>query len=270
MNCKLGFIGAGNMAEAIARGVLSSGLHKPQEMIAADISPQRRGLFADELKIRSIEDAVSVVTQSEVVLFCTKPQQMAEALASIKDVVTEGQLFVSIAAGISTRFIEQTLNPSRKLHVVRAMPNTPMLVGRGMVAIAPGTHASSADLAKTRKVFQSAASVVELKEELIDAVTAVSGSGPAYIFFLVEQMVQAGIEMGLTPEDAHQLATQTALGSAEMLVKSKDSPAELRRKVTSPNGTTHAAITHMQQHNLPQIVIDALKAACSRSKELGK
>lgn len=270
MHCKLGFIGAGNMAEAIARGVLSSKLCRAADILAADLSPQRRGFFADELRIRTIEDAMSVVSQSQVVLLCVKPQHMADMLASIRDAVTENHLIITIAAGISTRYIEQTLSPSPKLRVVRAMPNTPMLVGKGMVAIAPGAHATAADLAQAREIFASAASVVQLKEDLIDAVTAVSGSGPAYFFYLAEQMIQAGIEMGLPPEAAHQLATQTALGAAEMLVTSKDSPAELRRKVTSPNGTTHAAITHMENANFPKIVVEALHAACRRSKELGR
>ncbi len=270
MQNRLGFIGAGNMAEAIARGVISSGLYRAQEMIAADISPQRRGLFADQLKIRAIEEAPAVVTQAETILLCVKPQHMAEMLASVRDVITERHLIISIAAGISTTYIQEALNPSLKLRVVRAMPNTPMLVNKGMVAICPGTCATPADLAATTKIFKAAASVIEVREGLMNAVTALSGSGPAYFFFLVEHMVQAGIEMGLSPEAAHQLATQTARGAAEMLCTSTDSPAELRRKVTSPGGTTQAAISTMQDRELPAIVVDALKAACRRGAELGK
>lgn len=270
MQCKLGFIGAGNMAEAIARGVLSSGLFRPAEVIAADVSPVRRSLFADELKIRAVEEAMSVVTQSETLVLAVKPQHMPEMLASIRELLSEKHLIISIAAGISTHYLQQSLSPTLKLRIVRAMPNTPMLVGKGMVAVAAGVNATSADIAMAQRIFQCAASVVELKEDQIDAVTAVSGSGPAYVFYLVEQMVQAGIDLGLSPEVAHQLATQTALGAAHMLVNSKDTPAELRRKVTSPGGTTQAAITHMEQNQFPTIVIDALKAACNRSKELGK
>lgn len=270
MQNRLGFIGAGNMAEAIARGVLASKLYRPEDIIACDLAPQRRALFADELKIRCIEDAQAIVTQSQTVLLCVKPQHMAEMLGSIRDLVTEKHLIISIAAGISTKYIAQSLNPALKLHIVRSMPNTPMLVNKGMVAICPGAYATPADMAAATKIFQAAAAVVEVREDLMNAVTAVSGSGPAYFFFLVEHMIQAGIEMGLSPEQAHQLAAQTARGAAEMLCTSADSPAELRRKVTSPGGTTHAAITTMQDRGMPAIVVDALKAACKRGAELGK
>lgn len=270
MNQRLGFIGAGNMAEAIARGVLTGKLYRPEDILAADVSPQRRAYFADQLKIRAMDQAIPVVTQCQTVLLCVKPQQMPELLASLRDFVTPQHLLLSIAAGISTRYIEQNLDPGKNIRVVRAMPNTPMLVGQGMVAICPGAHATTQDLATARNIYQSSAAVVEVQESQLDAVTAVSGSGPAYVFFLVEQMIQAGIELGLDPQTAHQLATRTALGAATMLCNSADSPAELRRKVTSPGGTTLAAITHMQQQNLPQTIVDALKAAARRSQELGK
>lgn len=258
------------MAEAIARGVTSSGLFKPTEILAADISADRRALFADRLKIRAIEDAAAVASQCPALLLAVKPQQMAAMLPAIGEVAKTDVLIITIAAGISTRYIAGAMGSRAAWRVVRAMPNTPMLVGKGMVAICPGEHATAADLGSARQIFESAASVVELKEEMMDAVTAVSGSGPAYIFFLVEQMVRAGVELGLTPEQAHKLATQTALGAAEMLTTSADSPAELRRKVTSPGGTTHAAISHMESRQMPQIVVDALKAAAARSRELGK
>lgn len=270
MAYELGLIGAGNMAEAIARGVVSSGLFKPTAILAADVSPQRRSLFADQLKIRAVEEAASVASQCQTLLLCVKPQQVPTVLPQLGEVAKPGTLFISIAAGISTAYIASSLGGRDAWRVVRAMPNTPMLVGKGMVAIAAGAKATAADLAVARRIFASAAEVIELREELIDAVTAVSGSGPAYFFFLVEQMVKAGVELGLTPEQAHKLASQTALGAATMLTTSTDSPAELRRKVTSPGGTTHAAITKMEAGNFPQVVVDAVKAAAIRSRELGK
>src|SRR5439155_5111255 len=154
--------------------------------------------------------------------------------------------------------------------VIRTMPNTPMLVGEGMVAMAPGRNATTEDLATARKLFQAAAEVIELDEAHIDTVTAVSGSGPAYFFYLVEQMIRAGIELGLTSDHAALLARKTAAGAAKMLMASSDSPAELRRKVTSPGGTTEAAINHMTSNNWPKITVDAIKAAQSRGKELGQ
>jgi pyrroline-5-carboxylate reductase len=270
MSYQLGFIGAGNMAEAIARGVVGSGLLKPTEILAADISPQRRDVFADRLKIRAIEEAAAVASQCPTVLLAVKPQQMAAVLAAIGEVARCEALIITIAAGISNGYIATAMGRRAAWRVVRAMPNTPMLVGKGMVAICPGQHATAADMEQTRRIFESAASVVELQEPMMDAVTAVSGSGPAYFFFLAEQMVRAGMELGLTAQQAHQLATRTALGAAEMMVSSIDSPQELRRKVTSPGGTTQAAIAHMEGQQLPQIVVDALKAAATRSRELGK
>jgi pyrroline-5-carboxylate reductase len=150
------------------------------------------------------------------------------------------------------------------------MPNTPMLVGEGMVAVSRGANATADDVDAARRIFASAATVIELPEDKIDTVTALSGSGPAYFFYLVEQMIQAGIDLGLTPEQAHQLATRTALGAAKMLATSPDSPQELRRKVTSPGGTTHAAIAHMESQGVGPAIIEAIKAAERRGKELGK
>jgi len=183
--------------------------------------------------------------------------------------MSEQTLVVSIAAGISTAFIEKHLGGGKRWRVVRVMPNTPMLVGEGMSGIARGANASDEDMATVRRLFESAGEVVEVTEDKMNAVTAMSGSGPAYFFLLVEQMIAAGVDMGLSPQHARQLAAKTALGAAKMLATSSDDPAELRRKVTSPGGTTHAAITHMQAQNVPQAIVDAIKAAERRGRELG-
>jgi pyrroline-5-carboxylate reductase len=270
MSYQLGIVGAGNMAEAIVRGVLGGKKLSAEQIIAADVSPERRALFQNELHVKAVEDKLEVARQARTVLLSVKPQQMQAALADIGHVLDSQALVISIAAGISTKFIETALGGSHPWRIVRTMPNTPMLVGEGMAAIAPGQHATAEDLATARQLFESAATVLEVTEDKIDAVTAISGSGPAYVFFLIEQMIQAGIELGLTPEQSHKLATQTALGAAKMLVKSADSPMELRRKVTSPGGTTQAAITYMESHGLGGIVVEAVKAAEKRSRELGK
>lgn len=269
MTYELGVIGSGNMAEAIVRGVLAKGVFKPAQVIASDPSAQRRELFEKQIGVKAVEDNLEAARNAKTILLSVKPQQMGAALAGLGQVISPDTLVVSIAAGISSGFIERSLGGTAKWRVIRTMPNTPMLVGEGMVAIAGGAHATAEDLAAARRLFEAAATVIEVREDKIDAVTAVSGSGPAYVFFLVEQMIRAGAELGLTPDQAHKLATVTALGAAKMLTTSSDSPAELRRKVTSPGGTTQAAITHMESQNLPQIVVDALKAAAARSKELG-
>jgi pyrroline-5-carboxylate reductase len=188
-------------------------------------------------------------------------------LEGIAPVVSADTTIISIMAGISSKFIDLALGGNRR--VVRTMPNTPMLVGEGMVAIAAGQHASQSDLNKARQIFESAASVIDVQEDQIDAVTAVSGSGPAYFFFLVEQMIQGGIHLGLSPQQARLLASKTAMGAARMLVTSTELPEELRRKVTSPGGTTQAAITTMEALQLPAIVQKAMQACADRSKELG-
>jgi pyrroline-5-carboxylate reductase len=269
MNYELGVIGAGNMAEAIVRGVLKSGQLQAGQIIASDPTPQRRELFQNELGVRTAPGNREVAAGSAMLLLSVKPQTCKTILQEISDATPADTLVISIMAGISSKFIESSLGGMRR-RVVRTMPNTPMLVGQGMAAIAPGTHATPADLAIVRKLFSAAASVIQVQEQQIDAVTAVSGSGPAYFFFLVEQMIASGIKLGLSPEQARELASKTAMGSATMLVNSTDSPQELRRKVTSPNGTTHAAITTMESQGLPAIIDAAMKACAARSKELGQ
>jgi pyrroline-5-carboxylate reductase len=269
MSYELGIIGAGQMAEAIVRGLLRSGLFRPEQLIAADVSEVRRKLFADDLGIKSVTENADAARDARVLLLSVKPYQMQEVLAGIGAVLRPDTLVVSIAAGVRASSIEKHLGGSGRWRVVRSMPNTPMLVGEGMVAIARGTHATEADLATARRVFEASADVIEVGEDQIDAVTAVSGSGPAYFFYFVEQMIKAGIDMGLTAAQAHRLASKTALGAARMLLTSPDSPQELRRKVTTPNGTTHAAISRMEERGLGDIINESVRAAERRSKELG-
>lgn len=269
MTIELGILGAGNMAEAIARGVIRSGLLEPRQILAADLSPQRRELFSRELGVESFAENAEVARQSRVILLSVKPQQMADVLAGVGRAARPKALVISIAAGVGTRFIESHLGAEKNWRVVRTMPNTPMLVGEGMVALARGRHATPEDALSARRLFEAAAEVIEVTEDKLDAVTAVSGSGPAYVFYLVEQMIRAGTELGLSPDDARRLAIKTAVGSAKMLATSADTPQEFRRKVTSPGGTTQAAITHLDAQNVSAAFIDAIKAAARRSSELG-
>lgn len=269
MAIELGILGSGNMAEAIARGVIRSGLLVADQILAADPSPQRRAIFSEQLGIRSSEDNREVARQARMLLLSVKPQQMKDVLATIGPVARPDALFISIAAGISSQFIEKNLGNGNNWRVIRTMPNTPMLVGEGMVALARGRHATQADAAEARKLFEAAADVIDLDEEKLDAVTAVSGSGPAYFFYLVEQIIRAGIELGLTPAESRKLAIKTCLGAGKMLAATSDSPEELRRKVTSPGGTTQAAISHLEQNQVGSGIVEAVKAAARRSRELG-
>lgn len=269
MTYQLAIIGAGNMAEAIARGLIRGAVFSPQQIIAADPALERQQLFKDQLRINCVGDAAVAAAAAPVILLCVKPQQMNQVLGSIATAVCDGALVISIAAGVSTTSIDTQL-AARNARIVRAMPNTPMLVGEGMVAISPGPRASADDLKMACRIFAPAAAVIELPEDKLDAVTALSGSGPAYFFYLVEQMIAAGIEMGLSPQDAHTLAARTAAGAGRMLANSSESPQELRRRVTSPGGTTEAAISFMESQRIDQVIINAIKAAQRRGMELGR
>jgi len=194
MAVELGILGAGNMAEAIVGGVIGAGVLKADQIRASDVSLERRDVFEKRFGISTSDDNRVVAGDARILLLSVKPQHMAALLESIADVVRPGTLIVSIAAGISSVFIEKHLGPRSEWHVIRTMPNTPMLIGEGMVALARGRHATEDDARKARKLFEAAADVVDVEEDKLDAVTGVSGSGPAYFFYLVEQMIKAGSE----------------------------------------------------------------------------
>jgi len=263
----IAFIGAGNMAEAIARGIFNAGVYKPSDILAADPSADRQRLFND-LNIRCVTDPAEIVPQADIVILATKPFVLADVLRQLKPQLKSDVLIISIAAGISAKFIGDTLGGNRR--VIRVMPNTPMLVGKGMSALAGGRFATEDDLIVAERIFAAAGKTLRVEESAMDAVTAVSGSGPAYVFFLTEAMAKAGVTLGLTEQQASQLARETVIGAAALLERSKDAPDELRRKVTTPNGTTHAAIESMQKQNFADIITQALTAAAKRSKEMGK
>jgi len=269
----IAFIGAGNMAEAIARGLLRTAMYQAADLRASDPSPERQRLFQDDLGIACVqENSAAVVDGADIVLLAVKPFVVGDALQQIKGALRPEALLISIAAGISTGFIEQSLAAAggAGARVVRAMPNTPMLVGKGITAVCRGSAATERDLIAAERIFSSGGKTVRVAEASMDAVTAVSGSGPAYAFFLTEALAQAGVAAGLTELQAGQLARQTVIGAAELLEQSKDTPAELRRKVTTPNGTTQAAIETLQAGGFVELMGRAIAAAAKRSKELGK
>jgi pyrroline-5-carboxylate reductase len=267
----LAIIGAGNMAEAIARGILRAKVCAASQIVATDPSAQRRALFAQDLHIPTTESNADASRDARIITLAVKPQKMAEALAAIRDVIDpERTLLISIAAGIRIEFIRSQLGSTRPWRIVRAMPNTPMLVGAGVTALARGEHATDDDLQQARQIFEAGGPVIEVAEDKLDAVTAISGSGPAYFFYLVEQMIRAGVENGLSETEAMLLAARTAVGAGRMLESTSESPAELRRKVTSPGGTTAAAIDTMSSGGFERIIGDAIRAATERGRELGK
>ena len=264
---KLGFIGAGNMATALCRGIVRAEVLAPETIAASDPDPERRGRFAAETGARATPRN-DETCRAETVVLAVKPQVMPAVLAEIGPLMQGDRLFISLAAGIATAQIEAAA-PGR-VRVVRAMPNTPMLVGQGAAALCKGAHAAHEDLARARRLLESCARVIEVDEEQMHAVTALSGSGPAYVFYLAEVMAEAGVAMGLLERDAAALTNATVLGAARMLAETGEPPAELRRKVTSPGGTTEAAFRSMADDAVGERMDRAIRAACARSKELGR
>ena len=268
---RLGLVGAGKMAEALTRGVLAAGALPPESIVAADPDGARRELF-ESLGVRAVEENAEALAASDIVVLAVKPQVMDAALAGIAGHAKPEHVFVSIAAGVPTQRIEAGLSsrPEEGPRVVRVMPNTPMQVGKGAAALARGKHATPEDLAAAKALFETSGVAVEVDEKDIDAVTAVSGSGPAYAFFLAECMVEAGVAEGLAPELARDLAAATIEGAGAFLRSSPEDAAELRRRVTSPNGTTEAAFKRIEEGRVRATLVGAVRRAAERSRELAR
>jgi len=265
MKYTLGFLGAGNMAEAIARAAIEKGVVPAEAMIASDPSEARRGIFS-ALGIAVTADNSDVISQSTEVLIAVKPQVMAQAAADIAKHGRADQILISIMAGITSQKLSAAIGrPSR---VIRVMPNTPLMAGAGMAGVSLGSAAQAGDEKLAMSIFAAGGEAIMVDEKAIDAITAISGSGPAYVFYLAEAMQTAAAQLGLA-EHADVLVRQTVLGAALLLKHSPDTPAELRRKVTSPGGTTEAAIKHMDGNKSQDVFVNAMKAAHQRSIELG-
>ncbi len=262
----LGVIGCGKMGRALVGGILGAGLCRPDEVLVHDAAAAAAKSMAEEMGVRVAESNASVVAGSDTVLLCTKPQGFATMLGELGE--EPGRLLVSIAAGIRLAAIEEATGHRHR--VVRVMPNTPALAARGASAYALGTSATEADASLVERILGSVGYVCRVAEDEIDAVTAVSGSGPAYFFLMLEAMIEEGIAQGLAPEIARDLAVHTAAGAAELVLATGETPARLRENVTSPNGTTFAALEHLRARDFTGIVRGALAAAAERSRELGR
>ena len=265
---RLGFIGAGNMAGALIRGLLRDGLYAPHELAASDTDPDRLAALARETGIRTHPDNPSLVADCTAVVLAVKPQILRDVIVEIRELVTPDLLVVSIAAGIPLSRIQEGLGED--LPLVRVMPNTPALFGRGMSALAPGRYATEEHLAVARAVFEAVGETLVVEESMMNAVTAVSGSGPGYVFRIMEALVEAGEGVGFEREAAVRLVTQTVLGAAHLAAASDRSLAELREMVTSPGGTTGAGLAVLDDRNLEEILLAAVRAALDRAVELGR
>ena len=266
---EIGVIGAGNAAEGIVAGLLRNSVLLDDRIIAADPSEARREVFRNRFHIEVTDDNRRVVAESYILLLAVKPQIYTDVLADVADLVCEDHVIVSIMAGVSTRAIEDRLDGIRA-RVVRVMPNLPVHVGAGMAGVHPGRHASEADLLRAQRIFDAGGKSIHIEDEsLMDAVTAVSGTGPAYFYFFAEAIIEAGKRAGLSGPQAALLAKQSCLGAGRMLVETNDPPDVLREKVTSPGGTTAAAIASLRANGVFDHVVEAVLAAYERSKELG-
>lgn len=263
-------IGAGNAAEGIVHGVLRNSVLLDDRIIAADPSAERRRVFEQRFRIAASADNRAVVQNSYIILLAVKPQQYREVVGEFANLVREEHLLVSIMAGVSTASLEACF-PQIRARVVRVMPNLASHVGAGMAGVCPGRYASEADLLRAQRIFEAGGRSVFIQDEtLMDAVTAVSGTGPAYYYFFTEAIMEAARQMGLSPPVANLLAKQTALGAARMLLESGDPPASLREKVTSPGGTTAAALASFRDSDVFGHIVNGVVAACRRSQELGE
>ena len=264
----IGFVGAGNMAEALIKGIVSAKVYEPQNVFISDIRAERLGLLAEKYDVLPVESNAELAAKVDVLVLSVKPQNMAEALQGIRDAFQPDTLVISIAAGIKVAKIAAALGD---VAIVRVMPNTPALIGEGASALFANNKARPV-LKKAEKIFSAVGrEVIVDDEDLIDAVTAVSGSGPAYYFLLMEEMIEAARQLGLPDNVAKDLVLQTAKGAALLAVdadKHGESPAELRRKVTSPGGTTEAALKVFADGKFGPLVVTAVERARDRSREL--
>ncbi len=263
----IGFIGGGNMAEALIKGLLAQG-HPAEKILVADPSPERQALLRDTHKVTVLPDNLAVASGCRLLVLAIKPQMVPAVVPELAGTVTAEHLTVSILAGTATATLEKLLGGSAR--VVRAMPNTPALVGCGATAICAGRFATPADLETAAILFRAVGSVNTVSEIQMDAVTGLSGSGPAYVFSVIEALVEGGVKEGLSREVALELATRTVLGAAKLVSESGEEPAELRRKVCSPGGTTLAGLTALEERDLKGTLIEAVARATRRSKELGQ
>lgn len=263
---RIAVLGAGKIGEALLAGLLAAG-RSPADLVFTERHPERSAELSGRLGVASV-DIPGAAEHAELVVIAVKPQDIVPVLTELARVIRPGTLVVSLCAGIPLAVIEGGLPDGTP--AVRVMPNTPMLVGEAMSAVSGGTHASDEQLAGVEKMLGSVGRVVRVPETQQDAVTALSGSGPAYFFFLVEAMIDAGILLGLPRATAADLIVQSAFGAAVMLRESDDHPVILREAVTSPAGTTIAAIRELEKHGVRAALIAAIEAARDRSVELGR
>jgi pyrroline-5-carboxylate reductase len=263
----IGFIGTGNMGEILIASLLKAKFTAPEQVMAFDAEGERLRLVQKKYGIKKASNNNHLSTQCDPILLCVKPQSMREVIEEIADSLNPSKLLISIAAGIPLYSIETYAR--KQLRLVRVMPNINIVVQEGASAIAPGNLATDEDLKLVKAIFDCVGKSITIHEPLMDAVTGLSGSGPAYVFLMIEALIDAGVLLGMTRSQALTLAIQTVMGSAKLLSHTGEHPALLREKVTSPGGTTASGLYKLEEGGFRKILMDAVIAATQKSKELG-
>jgi pyrroline-5-carboxylate reductase len=263
-NKRITVIGAGNMGGALVTGLVSSG--NAGDILAVDPDKKRLDELSRSLNIRTATEAGDELRETDIVLLAVKPQIIEEVIKNIQGIANPQALFISIAAGIGLDYLAEHLGNDRR--IIRAMPNTPALVGAGITALSPGSQIREEDLKVAEALFSSVGEVVRAHEEWMDAVTALSGSGPAYVFLILEALADGGVHEGLPRDIAQKLAAHTVLGAARLLIEKKEHPGRLKDQVTSPGGTTIAGLLELEKRGLRSAIMNAVRSAAARSKEL--
>ncbi len=266
-NITVGFIGSGNMAEALIKGLVGKGVLAPDHIYCADINPGRLETLRQSYQIQPVSGNLELAERASLLILAVKPQQAREVLTQLAPALDpERHVLISIAAGLTTAYLETCLQKPMK--IVRVMPNTPARIQAAASAYCLGAHATGHEGQVTADLFRAVGLVLPVEESLMDAVTALSGSGPAYVFYLCEVLIQSALTLGLGKQQARALAVETIWGAAQLLKQGDQSPEALRKAVTSPGGTTEAALAVLEQRRLPAIFKEALTAARDRGRVL--
>ncbi len=266
-NEKVGVIGGGNMGEAIIAGVIEKGIINPEQIFVSDIKEERLNYLREKYRVGVTKNNKEVLSVSTLILLAVKPQDMRKVVLEFKDASWEEKLFVSIAAGLKISFFKNLLGPHLK--IVRVMPNLCIKVKKGITAISPSPEVKREEVERVKAIFSSLGRVLEIEEDLMDGITAFSGSGPAYVFYFLEALEESARSLGFPSDVARALSRQLLEGSFELL-KEEEDPIKWRLRVTSPGGTTERAISYFEKKNLKKIIIEGIKEAMIRARELSQ
>jgi pyrroline-5-carboxylate reductase len=267
-NKQVGFVGSGNMGEALINGLLHGHLCRPEQILCSDVRLEKLKIIREKYGVKGTSHNIEVVKQSDIIILAVKPQIMKPVINEIAKYLGLSKLVVSIAAGVPLEAIESCAK--KELKLIRVMSNICVSVREGISAIAAGKHALKEDLMLAKTIFDSVGKSIYIEEYLLDAVTGLSGSGPAYIFLIIDALADAGVKVGLSRDDALILASQTVLGAAKMLIETGEHPGKLKDMVTSPGGTAISGLHTLEEGGLRTTLINAVEVATKRSEALGK